>query len=353
MAKNVAKIVDGRKQVQRLPTPYAIFDFHFSPRDGTVFATASSAATVDLYRVSREGDSSDPTVSLIRSFTVNEDPSMAALWLAWTPPSHPMFEHMDGFAVSFPDGSISLFHAGPSCKSIADIGDADELQEVQVPNNDPSIEVWYLAFGGATSSTGSCLLFAGDDFGALITHELLASKDNNGSFFEIEVQNSTSDRGRLHTAGVTAILPLTRSTSGSGSPAEVLLTGSYDECVRVYKSSHMPRERGVLAEECLGGGVWRLQLLSEQEDEKVKSYLVLASCMHAGTRVIQVNYSMDTDTWEINVLAQFTEHESMNYASGIHKTASDVIGRAGKGRHLVCVSSSFYDKRLCVWKVDV
>ncbi|KAI5278618.1 hypothetical protein KEM52_004644, partial [Ascosphaera acerosa] len=66
------------------------------------------------------------------------------------------------------------------------------------------------------------------------------------------------------------------------------------------------------------------------------------------------------------VLAEFTEHESMNYASGVWVGAPGSAG-AGAGsreaeeesrsrsrsRTVTCVSSSFYDKRLCLWKARV
>jgi diphthamide biosynthesis protein 7 len=126
--------------------------------------------------------------------------------------------------------------------------------------------------------------------------------------------------------------------------APILLTGSYDEGLRVY---HATRRGEVLAEQGLGGGVWRLQLLNTKESGSERQFLVLASCMHAGTRIVRITQREQDQTaeWEIDVLAEFTEHESMNYASDVWKgsTTSD----------LLCVSSSFYDRRVCVWRAVV
>lgn len=78
----------------------------------------------------------------------------------------------------------------------------------------------------------------------------------------------------------------------------------------------------------LDGGVWRLQRRGNRND-------VLASCMHAGSRVL----SLEKDGG-ISVLAKFSEHESMNYGSDVHPEVLDRF-----------VSCSFYDKRVCVWYV--
>ena len=67
----------------------------------------------------------------------------------------------------------------------------------------------------------------------------------------------------------------------------------------------------------------------------------MASCMHAGARVIEVEGSRDGE-WGINVLGEFREHESMNYAS-------DVWPGSGEERAWI-VSTSFYDRRLCLWE---
>lgn len=80
-------------------------------------------------------------------------------------------------------------------------------------------------------------------------------------------------------------------------------------------------------------------------------FLVLASCMHAGTRVVRVTRTLEQ--WDIEVLAEFTEHESMNYASDVWKPEGGYDLQGKEMSELLCVSSSFYDRRLCVWRVNV
>jgi diphthamide biosynthesis protein 7 len=76
--------------------------------------------------------------------------------------------------------------------------------------------------------------------------------------------------------------------------------------------------------------------------------------MHAGTRIVQL--SRCGDEWEFAVLARFEEHKSMNYGSDVQP----LIGAGGDGddaegegrqRNRVIVSTSFYDKLMCVWRI--
>ena len=66
--------------------------------------------------------------------------------------------------------------------------------------------------------------------------------------------------------------------------------------------------------------------------------------MHAGARILEVQRA-ENGKWRIDVLAKFVEHESMNYAS----TGRSKIGPQGL-ECFVIVSTSFYDKKLCLWE---
>jgi diphthamide biosynthesis protein 7 len=128
----------------------------------------------------------------------------------------------------------------------------------------------------------------------------------------------------------------------------------------------------ILAESDLGGGVWRIKILederdgaSEEPDKLVsKSILLLVSCMHAGTRIVRLVRTSTGDAdegveWEFRVEAEFTEHKSMNYGSDVKPRRIDpnvVEGGQEHGRgeerqkqRRTIVSTSFYDKLLCLW----
>ncbi|KGO48367.1 hypothetical protein PEX1_097080 [Penicillium expansum] len=340
-------------QIQRIAVPYAVFDLHFHPRHKNLFAIATSVGSVALFEVSTTGDTS-PTPNITQLWTkqVHEDPSIPALFLAWAPQNWFPQSAADGFAVTFSDSRTAVFGTE------GDIRQEDSVAEWGTYEAKQMIEVWFVALSTSTGNPDSetqnpsatPFMFTGNDFGSLHTRRFdntteLDDPDEHVSPMLLE----HDDRARHHTAGVTAILPLDVPLVDD---APVLLTGSYDESLRVY---HATRRGEVLAEQGLDGGVWRLQLLNTTRipgsDVSECRFLVLASCMHAGTRLVRVTYKHEdgAPNWGIEVLAKFTEHESMNYASGVWEGGQDTT----RPSEVLCVSSSFYDRRLCVWTVDL
>lgn len=215
------------------------------------------------------------------------------------------------------------------------------------------MEIWdvKLTATGDPGTEAPLLLF-GDDFSTLRAFEFGA----DGEWIDGEFPAKTrefNDKGKLHEAGVTAIMPLFHEGG-----VMILLTGSYDEYIRVYR--YQGRST-VLAEKRLGGGAWRLKLLKTEHADSAgdRCYLILASCMHAGARVLRISRTSSSsesaeENWNIDVLAEFSEHQSMNYASDMWRGGSIETGTEGDEDRgdMLCVSSSFYDKRLCVWKFN-
>lgn len=337
--------------------PYAVFDLHFHPRNKSLFAIASSVGSVSLFQVSTTGDASaSPSITQLWTKQVHEDPSIPALFLAWAPQNWFHKPAADGFAVTFSDSRTAVFGTE------GDIRQEENIEEWGTYEAKQMIEVWFVALStnkgtpAAETQNPAAIpfMFTGNDFGSLHTRRFdntteLEDPDEHVSPMLLE----HDDRARHHTAGVTAILPLDVPLVDD---APVLLTGSYDESLRVY---HATRRGEVLTEEGLDGGVWRLQLLNtmripgSDDPSNVSEYrfLVLASCMHAGTRLVRVTCKQEdgAPNWGIEVLAKFTEHESMNYASGVWEGGQETA----QSSEILCVSSSFYDRRLCVWTVDL
>lgn len=315
---------------------------------------AGSDGSVSLYRVSREAEDKEPQIRLIWTRKIHEEENTPALFLAWTPQDwfqHPAMKDAQGFAVTFSDGRTSVFATSSSEDKDITQGDGSDLVE-SIFQPRESIEAWFVALADystqpETGRNSVAFSFMGNDFGSLNVRQFTSPDDQTEEdvlLEELQVSN-TDDKARHHAAGVTSILPLPIPLFQN---APVLLTGSYDEYIRVY---HATSRGAVLAEEQLGGGVWRLQIIHTDRNEGGVEFLILASCMHAGTRIVRVswrNQEPGLGEWDIHALAQFTEHESMNYASGVWKKTADT-----NSSELVCVSSSFYDKRLCLWKVQV
>ncbi|KAI9658787.1 MAG: hypothetical protein M1821_002347 [Bathelium mastoideum] len=203
-----------------------------------------------------------------------------------------------------------------------------------------ALEAWVTAY----SADGRFLYSGGDDC-------VLACHYMDGTNHETIWKDS-----KIHSAGVTAILPIlvppARRINGSKG---IIVTGSYDDRLRVVAA---PPDRGkrpvVLAELDLGGGVWRLTImqapvltLSNSDPELCNRRLrwtILASCMYAGARIVEIE--MDEEKWEIKVLAIFEEHQSMNYGSDVRPNPAE------DDNAYDIVSTSFYDKLMCLWRFD-
>lgn len=145
-----------------------------------------------------------------------------------------------------------------------------------------------------------------------------------------------------HNAGVTAILPLPPSFREAG----VIVTGSYDEHIRVFlmKSPHVKHlwPPQALFKKSLGGGVWKLQVIRWRMGEprgagRSVTADILASCMHAGPKIVRlriVGYDVSME-----VAHEFEDH-TLNYAS--HCRLRDDEG-------MEFATTSFYDKKLHWW----
>jgi diphthamide biosynthesis protein 7 len=331
--------------LQARATDAAVLDLHFSPHDPAVLSVALSAGTVELYVLCPAA--STPLERFKRVRLV--DPEILVLALAWCPdPGRPTT-----LAAALSDGKVLVL----------DHASQDPVAE-RVQGH--TREAWTVAWAPQQDAGGAYGLYSGGDDSCLISFKVNLGPDyrsshtathdaqgqrGDGSDGESEMLNARTEFAnldrRIHGAGVTAILPL---------PAELqtpqaILTGSYDEFVRVLVPD-MKHGWSVRADRRLGGGVWRLELLrlgdgADKDGKQGNDVYVLASCMHAGTRVLKISLGRDQD-WSIDVLARFEEHESMNYGS--HATI--LTGQNGQGKETMTVAStSFYDKMLCIWPI--
>ena len=92
------------------------------------------------------------------------------------------------------------------------------------------------------------------------------------------------------------------------------------------------------------------QLIRLPHSPEHKSYTLLASCMHAGSRIVRLespgsSAEGSSGEWAFSVLAKFEGHKSMNYGSDVQP-----VQRGQEGGQRTIVSTSFYDKLMCVWQ---
>ena len=321
-------------------TPFAILDLHFSKHDDTTLAVATSEGSVCIYRLILANEASLAAVSVVKLF----EPSILVLSLAWYPTFEmPVGERSSVIAVSSSDGQVAVFHNMRHTE--------DNQAQTLGRSQGHSLEAWTVAWSVKDWEVESSLaiLYSGGDDSLLCRHSSFGRRLETEGPMADEAQHlyEPSRRDRTtHNAGVTAILPLSLSTPGED---DCLITGSYDEYVRILALPNSGGRTKVLAEKQLGGGVWRLKLLDTIYVLGQGTHLlVLASCMHAGARLLKIVLSENKTRWLINVIAKFEEHESMNYASDGRVESHD--GEHSSG--YTCVSTSFYDRKLCVWTVQ-
>lgn len=221
--------------------------------------------------------------------------------------------------------------------------DGFEILNDELPIHRHDAEAWI----AAVCPTLQFVYAGGDDIQLEITSANLNSL-NEDTTAEAELANSGSVRG--HEAGITAILPL------PFVEGRMVLTGSYDDTIRLY-TVPPGRPARLLTDLKLGGGVWRLKFLEEHQltkgAEGPLKWRVLASCMHAGAKILELEFD-DTEEWKITEVAYVTEHKSMNYASDAQPMGltSSNGGQIDSIDERIVVSTSFYDKLLVVWSYD-
>ncbi|KAJ8730340.1 hypothetical protein PYW07_017378 [Mythimna separata] len=136
--------------------------------------------------------------------------------------------------------------------------------------------------------------------------------------YDVRVPDIHTTSNKRHEAGVTSIR----------SHADVehqLLTGSYDEKVRIWDTRSLKSSIGEID---VGGGVWRLKWHPHKRDT------VLAACMYGGFRVLRVS-----DQTEI--LSEYLGHESIAYGAD-WQFDSDLVA-----------TCSFYDCKMHISEVPV
>ncbi|XP_034830361.1 diphthine methyltransferase isoform X2 [Maniola hyperantus] len=110
--------------------------------------------------------------------------------------------------------------------------------------------------------------------------------------YDVRVPDVPTTTNRSHEAGVTAI-------RSHVHVEHQLLTGSYDEKVRLWDARNLKR---CITETDVNGGVWRLKW------HPSNTSVVVAACMYGGFRVLRV-------TDEVAVVCEYVEHESIAYGA--------------------------------------
>lgn len=287
-------------------------------------ATVSSTGSLAIFKLDPTANAESPLQHLATSRCEDLGEDVLFLQCAW----HPTRSHVIGVTTSTSLARLLFLDESWQIKDSVDL---------DIEN---SLEAWSIALSPLSPNPDGegeaiSIYSGGDDSILRYTSRSWNEEDEiaDSVYAPITVRNK-------HEAGVTAILPLPLVREDGG---RVVLTGSYDDTLRVFLIEDLNRSYGAqkvrqVGDINLGGGVWRLNLIHAREEGQAVTVRVLASCMHAGARIVDV-YTSDGESWDFKVLARFEEHKSMNYAGDFMRLQDG----------LRVVSTSFYDKLLCVW----
>lgn len=341
--------------MQELSHESAVFDLHFLP-DSPNFAVVTNTGDISVFKVLQN----EQVICGFEHTATHHLVDAQITYFSWYPYGQ---EHPPLFAATLDSGKLLMARFGDWDFSMVELLDDEEETLTVSHSHDES--AWCCAWSAPTTTTptpglsGRTLLSGGDDAKLRLLHMSTAPIIPHSSV-TINKEFGLFDNGRRvfrpHESGVTYILPLPVTTSDT---ACILLTGGYDDYIRVYTTYDFHPDTymkpKVLAELNLGGGVWRLRFLHNYEqiqkpvaDSRPLKFRVLASCAWAGSRILEIEGTL-TGEWGIKVIGTVTIHQSMCYASDV-QPLKDEDDASQEPR--ICVSSSFYDKLLCLWKWD-
>ena len=236
-----------------------------------------------------------------------------------------------------------------------------------------SLEAWTCSFPApnpisfVNHSVGPVGVYSGGDDSVLAWNPIPMDEQSST---EISTASRAWVDRKTHQAGVTAVLPVSLGLDEDDQQLpDLLITGSYDDTLRVLA---LPDNQGgvkrprVLGELNLSGGVWRLKVLNQYHfhtwspvgaseiapelmSELEYRIEIAVCCMYAGVKIVRLRGNGADSAWEIEVIAELKEHESMCYGLDMFEKQSSVPHAEGwKG--LPFLTCSFYDKRLCLWQ---
>lgn len=368
----------------------AVLDLHFCPQHPTFFAVCTSTSRLVLFRLENvgcygaEGRPIEPSILKAGSLQMIEDERVLATSFVWNPRPVTCSDRCVSLAATFSTGDIKFLEVRLDIKAgLCSYDDFRILRQASI-NPAHTLEAWTVAFTKLSHGRDDeHIILTGGDDSVLALH----SFSHNLHPARLEANQLFQDV-KSHGAGVTAILPIF-DVSHVSPRTRAFVTGSYDENIRVFTIEDLPPyKRKVVAELPLGGGVWRLKKLSETLSEEGEggtitcSVLILASCMHAGVRIIRIvrrqtgQKNENRFSWEAEVVGQYTKgHDSMCYGADsvnawrlLHNSvqgdrctepaswpqrSADREDDYDPPQDFVVVSTSFYDKKICVWSYSI
>ncbi|CAK9156551.1 unnamed protein product [Ilex paraguariensis] len=290
---NVNADVGSLDLIHRVETA-GIFDIKWNPVGGNVgrlLAQADADGYLRIHRLDNSVDGSE-VLGILKEISGEHVSSSMCLCLDWNPSA-------TSISVGLSDGSVSVISLLESQVHAVQEWKAHEF------------ELWATSFDIQQPQ----LVYTGSDDCKFSCWDL---RDGPS---KLAFQNS-----KVHKMGVCCI-------AKSPSDPYTLLTGSYDEYLRVWdvRSISKPINESSI---CLGGGVWRIK------HHPFVPGFVLAACMHNGFAVVNIKAD------QAEVIEMYSNHGSLAYGADWHR--GDLCHKSTK-KSTVVATCSFYDKLLRIW----
>ncbi|CAH9072133.1 unnamed protein product [Cuscuta europaea] len=289
-------VEEGRLDLMFRAERTGIFDIRWSPDGGNsspLLAQADADGFVRVHRLECSSGGSEVQGNYLEEIAHDHVSSSMCLSVDWNPLG-------TSITVGLSDGSISILSLHES-----------QLKTQEWTAHD--FEVWTTSFDIHQPQ----LVYSGSDDCKFCCWDLRHDTSKSPIFKNI----------KTHTMGICCI------TKNPNDP-NALLTGSYDEHLRIWDVRSMSRpicQRSI----SLGGGVWRIKFHPTTPD------LVLIACMHNGFSVVDVKGD------EPKVIETYKEHASLAYGADWQKGSLCI---EGEKTNAVVATCSFYDRLLRVWK---
>lgn len=245
-----------------------------------MLAVATSTGILAFYRLQQQEQQQPPKLVLSHVQHITDDDTTLVLSLTW----HPVRPGVLGLTLS--DGRVCVCTStsmGTGSGSGSGSTEEDDTaaglwsQDAAVSLQDVhehELEAWMMTFTPESLN----VLSGGDDMVLQCSHVADDDDDDDGDDESEEEEEAEQEEDevedeqhiqktnknktnllwqnrKLHHAGITAILPLSET---------LIITGSYDDHIRLLQLPKIPGDTRpkLLAELNLGGGVWRLKLLT-------------------------------------------------------------------------------------------
>ncbi|KAL3512804.1 hypothetical protein ACH5RR_025521 [Cinchona calisaya] len=285
----------GRLELTYRIETAGIFDIKWSPVGGNIIpllAQADANGYLRIHKLECCLDGSQARGNSLKEFCGEHISSSMCLCLDWNPSA-------TSITVGLSDGSVSIVSLLESQLSTVQEWKAHDF------------ELWAASFDIHQPH----LVYTGSDDCKFSCWDLRDDPSN------LVFQNA-----KVHRMGVCCI------TKSPNDP-NILLTGSYDEYLRIWdiRSISKPINESSI---CLGGGVWRIK-----HHPSIPG-LLLTACMHNGFAVVK------TTGDKAELVETYEKHGSLAYGADWQRGR---VYADDKRKNTAVATCSFYDRLLRVW----